>query len=730
MIVYGIIIFLKEKKMETLKQLELNSILLVINEINNVVSAMRLNTRWASRNRSSVNQVENPLLKGFKNLKKQLDTISDISEIDTLVYLKPFLSVIRSEETSGPITGVALTSVNKFLSYLIVENSMNADKALENIAETVTHCRFEATDPDSDEVVLMKILQVLLSCINSPLGWLLPNDLVIEMVQTCFRMSNQARLSELLRKNAENTLIEMIKSIFYTFSRNNSGKSNQTNENSYPSENVKQSKEEFVKEEFVNPQGVLFKREMTTKLQRSFGIECITDLFKFICSIITTPSAELEQDICLLGLSLVNSILETNIKSIPNYPPLLKLIQNDLCCKSLLKCLETENLAILSLSLRIYFNLFLYMREYLKLQLEFFFTVIMKLVENKISYGRQEVILELFNDFSKQAYFMSDVFVNYDCDKSCPNLFESFCKFLSKNSFPVNGIIYTTHMLCLDSLLNLAKTIEDRTQMPNKEETGLSLENLKLMKQKKNLYFAGVEIFNKDQEAGIKFLQENGLLPDPITPKSVAFFLRNIYGINKTVIGEYLGKKKDFNMLVLEEYLKTFQMETEESFLDTVRIFLESFRIPGEAQIISRVLEALAQYYFSVVGEPFKSADAAYVLAYSIVMLNVDQHNPEVKKRMTENDFIKNNRGINEKEDLPKEMLQAIYHNIKNREIKIPEEQLMHENFLDDGWPYVLNRRKCVNFYLPAVQEYDREIFYVIWGPLMTAISFSKKLKS
>ena len=37
---------------------------------------------------------------------------------------------------------------------------MNADKALENIAETVTHCRFEATDPDSDEVVLMKILQV------------------------------------------------------------------------------------------------------------------------------------------------------------------------------------------------------------------------------------------------------------------------------------------------------------------------------------------------------------------------------------------------------------------------------------------------------------------------------------------------------------------------------------------------------------------------------------------
>lgn len=41
----------------------------------------------------------------------------DISELDTLTYLKPFLAVIRSEETSGPITGVALSSIHKFLSY-------------------------------------------------------------------------------------------------------------------------------------------------------------------------------------------------------------------------------------------------------------------------------------------------------------------------------------------------------------------------------------------------------------------------------------------------------------------------------------------------------------------------------------------------------------------------------------------------------------------------------------
>jgi Sec7-like guanine-nucleotide exchange factor len=37
--------------------------------------------------------------------------------------------------------------------------------------------------------------------------------------------------------------------------------------------------------------------------------------------------------------------------------------------------------------------------------------------------------------------------------------------------------------------------------------------------------------------------------------------------------------------------------------------------------------------------------DVAYVLAYSVIMLNTDAHNPNVKRRMTLPEFIKNNRG-------------------------------------------------------------------------------------
>lgn len=44
----------------------------------------------------------------------------DVNDIDVNIFLGPFLEVIRSEDTTGPITGVALSSVNKFLSYGLI----------------------------------------------------------------------------------------------------------------------------------------------------------------------------------------------------------------------------------------------------------------------------------------------------------------------------------------------------------------------------------------------------------------------------------------------------------------------------------------------------------------------------------------------------------------------------------------------------------------------------------
>ena len=48
----------------------------------------------------------------------------DLDELTPNEFLSPFLEVIRSEDTTGPITGLALTSVNKFLSYGLIGNEL------------------------------------------------------------------------------------------------------------------------------------------------------------------------------------------------------------------------------------------------------------------------------------------------------------------------------------------------------------------------------------------------------------------------------------------------------------------------------------------------------------------------------------------------------------------------------------------------------------------------------
>lgn len=55
-------------------------------------------------------------------------------------------------------------------------------------------------------------------------------------------------------------------------------------------------------------------------------------------------------------------------------------------------------------------------------------------------------------------------------------------------------------------------------------------------------------------------------------------------------------------------------------------------------------------------------------------MLNTDAHNPQVKHRMTKADFMKNNRGINDSQDLPEELLSSIYDDIVSNEIRMKDE--------------------------------------------------------
>lgn len=66
------------------------------------------------------------------------------------------------------------------------------------------------------------------------------------------------------------------------------------------------------------------------------------------------------------------------------------------------------------------------------------------------------------------------------------------------------------------------------------------------------------------------------------------------------------------------------------SFDRAMRQFLESFRLPGEAQKINRIMESFGSHYHKQCPHLFKNADAVYILAYSVILLNTDQHNSQV----------------------------------------------------------------------------------------------------
>lgn len=69
----------------------------------------------------------------------------------------------------------------------------------------------------------------------------------------------------------------------------------------------------------------------------------------------------------------------------------------------------------------------------------------------------------------------------------------------------------------------------------------------------------------------------------------------------------------------------------------------------------------------------FRNADTAYVLAYAVIMLNTDAHNPMVWPKMTKADFVKINSGQpgDQQEHAPKELLEDLYDCIVKDEIKL-----------------------------------------------------------
>ena len=198
-------------------------------------------------------------------------------------------------------------------------------------------------------------------------------------------------------------------------------------------------------------------------------------------------------------------------------------------------------------------------------------------------------------------------------------------------------------------------------------------DQLEKEKARKTAMTNAIRVFNFKPKHGIKLLVKEGFIPSD-EPEHLARFLLREDRLDKAQIGEFLGEGDQKNVDIMHAFVDMMDF-SKKRFVEALREFLQSFRLPGEAQKIDRFMLKFAHRY--VTGNPnaFANADTPYVLAYSVIMLNTDLHSSKVVKRMSKEEFIKNNRGINDNADLPDEYLIGIYEDIQKNEIVLKSER-------------------------------------------------------
>ncbi|XP_074730863.1 Golgi-specific brefeldin A-resistance guanine nucleotide exchange factor 1 isoform X6 [Strix uralensis] len=564
--------------------------------------------------------------------------------------------------------------------------------------------------------------------------------------------------------------------------------------------------------DYVNPRGVRFTQSSQKEGAAlvPYGLPCIRELFRFLISL-TNPHDRHNSEVMIhMGLQLLTVALESS--PIANCQSLLGLVKEELC-RHLFQLLSVERLNLYAASLRVCFLLFESMREYLKFQLEMYVKKLMEIitVENpKMPYEMKEMALEAIVQLWRIPSFVTELYINYDCDYYCANLFEELTKLLSKNAFPVSGQLYTVHLLSLEALLTVIdsteahckakvlsnihqqekevvksrpETMNSTKETSNNNERVLSEgksssaasepagacpptsgclmadqmkegcmeleggseaaeksiprkptrfscilpspQELMQIKNKKKLLITGTEQFNQKPKKGIQFLQEKNLLATPIDNNEVARWLRENPRLDKKMIGEFVSDRKNIDLL--ESFVGTFSFQGLR-LDEALRLYLEAFRLPGEAPVIQRLLEAFTEHWRKSNGSPFANSDACFALAYAVIMLNTDQHNHNVRKQnvpMTLEEFRKNLKGVNGGKDFEQDILEDMYHAIKNDEIVMPEEQtgLVKENYI---WNVLLHRGATdegIFLHVPP-GSYDHDLFTMTWGPTIAALSY------
>lgn len=493
-------------------------------------------------------------------------------------------------------------------------------------------------------------------------------------------------------------------------------------------------------------------------LQAPFSLPALKEVLRVVISLLDPGNLRHTMTMRLLGLSLLGALIETHSGLLARFPSLRALLE-DSACRFLLQLANMEQPLLVAGSLRVLVLLLQEQRTHLKMQQELVLQFLLQQLRPTQGWPEapwrtdneapvpavslpsfrasaqgemRELFMEALASLLDVEQGAPDVLValwrNYDCDMSCADLYRQVTHFLCRALFasphgapPGRAGVPGLALVALDLVLGLVARMAERHEARAPVDAALP-DALRAQRARKEVLAAGAAAFNEKPKHGIAFLEKEGLLTQD-TPAaraaSLAHFLKDSALVDKRLLGDYISRAE--NLDVLSAFLDLFDFR-DTDVAEAMRALCEAFRLPGEAQQIARITETFAHKYFLTKPPGIRSEDAVYVLAYSIIMLNTDLHNPQVTRRMTIADYQRNLRGVNDGQDFDESYLANIYDSIRRREIVMPEEQAGQLGF-DYTWKELLRRARLSNELLPVPDgALDADLFRTSWRPFVASI--------
>ncbi|KAI1163689.1 Sec7-domain-containing protein [Nemania serpens] len=505
---------------------------------------------------------------------------------------------------------------------------------------------------------------------------------------------------------------------------------------------------------------------------RPYSLPSMKELFRVLVDLLDPQDKQQGDTMRVMALRIIHVALEVAGPSIARHPA-LALVAEDRLCRNLFQLVRSDNMAILQESLIVADTLLETCRGVLKLQQELFLSYLVACLHPPVEIpwepnidpslydgipqrpsgakpppsqagsGRatpvpvkdrqklgmeggarkpdaRQAMVESVSALARMPSFLVELFVNYDCDANRVNLCEDMIGLLSRSALPDSATWSTTSVppLCLDALLGYVQCIADRLDDQPVSEGLPDRAGLREQRRRKKIIVKGATKFNEKPKEGLGYLKESKIIDDD--PASVAKFLRQTSRVSKAVLGDFLSKKG--NDEYLESFLDLFDFSGKRVD-EALRQLLESFRLPGESPLIERIVTAFAKKYHTL-SDNVANQDAVFVLTYAIIMLNVDQHSPKIKKRMELTDFARQVRGVNDGKDFAPEFLQGTFEAIRTNEIILPDEHDNHHAF-DYAWRELLLKTESAG---PLVHcntnIYDADMFAATWKPIVSTLSY------